>query len=137
LSVPLGRIDHAVVTAGDLDRSLAFYERVLGGVRDGPPHLVAGAVGAQRLVFPEFVLNIHQADIGVSPAAAHPSVGGLDICFRWNAPIAAAVEHLAACGIGLVEGPVSRRTSCGAEAQSVYFRDPDGNLLELLAPSFS
>ena len=135
MSIPLGQIDHVVITAGDLERSLAFYERVLGGVRDGPPHRVDGAIGAQRLVFAGFVLSVHQAKAGVTPVAAHPTVGGLDVCFRWDAPIAAAVEHLAACGIDLIEGPASRRTSGGAAATSVYFRDPDGNLLELLAPN--
>jgi catechol 2,3-dioxygenase-like lactoylglutathione lyase family enzyme len=134
LSVPLGRIDHVVITAGDLARSLDFYQRVLGGLPDGPPHRVDGAIGAQRLLFSGFVLSVHQAEAGVAPVAAHPTVGGLDVCFRWDAAIATAVTHLAACGVDIVEGPVPRRTSEGGPATSVYFRDPDGNLLELLAP---
>jgi catechol 2,3-dioxygenase-like lactoylglutathione lyase family enzyme len=135
VSLPLGRIDHVVVTASDLQASLAFYERVLGGVRDGPPYRVSGTIGAQRMTFPGFILNIHQAGAGVSPVAAHPAVGGLDVCLRWDAPIDQAVAHLGACGVDIIEGPVPRRTSDGDPAMSVYFRDPDGALLELMAPN--
>ena len=54
------------------------------------------------------------------------------LCFRWRGPIADAVAALEGNGVAIVEGPVGRPASNGERGQSVYFRDPDENLIELL-----
>ena len=59
--------------------------------------------------------------------------GTLDACFRWDGTIAEAVAHLKDAGIEIIEGPVPRWAADGVWGQSVYFRDPDGNLLEFLS----
>ena len=59
--------------------------------------------------------------------------GTLDVCFRWDGTSGEAVEHWNAAGIGIIEGPAPRRAADGVWGQSVYFRDPDGNLLEFLS----
>jgi catechol 2,3-dioxygenase-like lactoylglutathione lyase family enzyme len=79
------------------------------------------------------MLNVHRTDHGHPLVAAHPTPGATDLCFRWNAPIDAAVATLVAAGIEIIEGPVTRICSDNLEGQSVYFRDPDGNLIELLS----
>ena len=61
--------------------------------------------------------------------------GSEDFCFRWEGSIDEAIELLNRHGVPVVEGPVFRQASNGAKATSVYFNDPDGNLLELLTVS--
>jgi catechol 2,3-dioxygenase-like lactoylglutathione lyase family enzyme len=79
------------------------------------------------------LLSIHQAGNGLALVAKHPAVGGADICLRWSGGIDSAVALLRRHGIPIVDGPSPRLTADGMAAHSVYFRDPDGNLLELMA----
>ena len=58
--------------------------------------------------------------------------GNSDVCFVWPEPIEAAVEHLLAHGVAVEQGPVERLGGRG-QGRSVYFRDPDGSLLELIS----
>lgn len=124
--------DHLAITCDDVDASIAFYERVLGAEllladlwRDGKMPVAIMQVGANRL-------SLHRAASPASPHARVPQPGSVDLCFRWEGPIAAAVAHLAANDVAVVEGPVPRPASNGERGSSVYFRDLDGNLLELL-----
>jgi catechol 2,3-dioxygenase-like lactoylglutathione lyase family enzyme len=57
--------------------------------------------------------------------------GAVDVCFRWTDRIEAAVAFLEDRGIDIIEGPAPRQAADGLWGQSVYFRDPDGNLLEI------
>ena len=66
------------------------------------------------------------------PHARLPTPGSGDFCFRWDAGVDEALALLARHGVEVVEGPVPRPAADGAVGRSVYFRDPDGNLLELL-----
>ncbi len=79
-------------------------------------------------------MNIHPAAAPGSPRAKAPTPGSGDLCFRWEGGLASAIAHLEAAGVGIELGPVARRASDRRLAQSVYFRDPDDNLLEFLAP---
>ncbi len=124
--------DHLAITCNDVDASIAFYERVLGAEllladlwRDGKMPVAIMQIGANRL-------SLHQAAAPASPHAHAPTPGSVDLCFRWAGPIAAAVDHLASEGVAVIEGPVGRPASNGERGTSVYFRDLDGNLLELL-----
>ena len=126
-------LDHLALTVVDVEATLAFYKRVLGATsifedlwREGRIPVVLLQVGASRL-------SIHDAASPASPRAARPTPGSGDVCFRWSGPIAAAQAHLGACGVEVVEGPVPRPAADGSEGRSVYFRDPDDNLLELLS----
>jgi catechol 2,3-dioxygenase-like lactoylglutathione lyase family enzyme len=65
--------------------------------------------------------------------ANRPTVGGADICLRWSGSIESAAELLRQHAVAIVDGPSRRRTVDGLASHSVYFRDPDGNLLELMA----
>jgi catechol 2,3-dioxygenase-like lactoylglutathione lyase family enzyme len=79
------------------------------------------------------VSSIYQAGNGLELVARHPTTGAADICWRWNGSIESALALLTGHGIEVIEGPTPRRTADGLSSVSVYFRDPDGNLLELMA----
>lgn len=133
MSLPIAGVDHVVIYATDIEATIAFFERVLGAVKQPPPHLVDGRLAVQRLAIGKTVFSVHQAGGGARPIAANPAVGAADICLEWIGDIEAAVAHLRNLQVEIIEGPCARRANDGAPARSIYFRDPDGNLLELLA----
>jgi catechol 2,3-dioxygenase-like lactoylglutathione lyase family enzyme len=75
-------------------------------------------------------INLHQQGREFQPKAKHPLPGSADLCFMTQHPIEAVVHHLAQSGVPLLAGPVKRTGAVGA-ILSVYFRDPDGNLIEV------
>jgi catechol 2,3-dioxygenase-like lactoylglutathione lyase family enzyme len=79
------------------------------------------------------ILNIHQQGNGVDLVARQPLPGSTDICFRWVGDIDAAKTMLESRGVVVIEGPVARTSADGKPGSSVYFRDLDGNLVELLS----
>jgi catechol 2,3-dioxygenase-like lactoylglutathione lyase family enzyme len=122
-------IDHVAITVADIDVTTAFYDRLFGAevLRDHKPIVRALKLGGGVQI------SLHQLGNGVDLVAARPTPGAVDICFRIPAPIEAAVRHLSDHGVAIVDGPSSRTDNTGRSARSVYFRDPDGNLVELMA----
>lgn len=125
-------IDHLAITCSDADASIAFYERVLGAKQLFPERWAAGEMPIAILNVGANNLSIHRAERPVDPKATHPTPGAVDLCFRWEGPIDSAIEHLGSQGVEVIVGPVPRIASDSSSAVSVYFRDPDGNLLEFL-----
>ena len=119
------RLDHCVVHVTDWERSNSFYRDVVGA------EVVARGAGfAYR--FGEQGLNLHGPGIDPQPLARVPvAPGNSDLCFAWNGSVEEAVAHLADHGVTIEMGPVSRHGARGA-GTSVYFRDPDGSLLEFI-----
>lgn len=128
------QIDHIVLTVNDIEASLRFYERALGFERE----LFRGPDGQPRyaLRFGGQKINLQDRRTETPTKARHPTFGSGDFCLIAAAPLGAVVAHLAAAGIAIEAGPVPRRGARGA-LTSVYFRDPDGNLVEIAeyAPS--
>ena len=120
----IGVLDHLVLTVADIDRTRDFYERVLG------MEPVVFGEGRHALAFGTQKINLHEAGREFEPKAAAPTPGSADLCFLTNASVAEVVEHLEANSVEIIEGPV-RRTGATGPITSVYFRDPDGNLLEV------
>jgi catechol 2,3-dioxygenase-like lactoylglutathione lyase family enzyme len=125
--------DHCAITVSDIERTIAFYRDVLRCEvfwekewREGKMPAVSLRVGANRI-------NVHPAAKPIAPHAQTPLPGSADLCFRWDGGIESAVELMRRSGIEIEVGPVPRVAADGAAGQSIYFRDPDGNLLELLA----
>ena len=124
--VAMTTLDHCVIAVTDWTRSNAFYRDVVGAeVVDRPGGTFAYRFGDQQL-------NVHGPGAGVGPLARVPvTPGNSDLCFVWDGPVEEAVAHLAAHGVEAEEGPVAR-TGARGTGTSVYFRDPDGSLLEFI-----
>jgi catechol 2,3-dioxygenase-like lactoylglutathione lyase family enzyme len=122
--VRVTRLDHLVLTVGDLEATVDFYTRVLGTT------VRAFAGGRLALRFGDQKINLHEAGHEFEPRARVPAPGSADLCFVVEQPLADWLAHLADLGVPVVEGPVPREGALGPMT-SVYFRDPDGNLLEI------
>lgn len=75
-------------------------------------------------------MNLHQCGAEFEPKARRPTPGSVDMCLLTAVPLQDVMAHLAACAVALVEGPV-RRAGAQGPIVSVYFHDPDGNLIEV------
>jgi catechol 2,3-dioxygenase-like lactoylglutathione lyase family enzyme len=122
--VRIDRLDHLVLTVADVDRTVGFYQRVLG------MQPVTFGDGRRALAFGSSKINLHQAGGEFEPKAARPTPGSADVCLISADPLADVCDHLAAEGVAIEEGPVTRTGATGP-IQSVYIRDPDGNLIEI------
>ena len=117
-------VDHFVLTVRSLQASCDFYERVLGMrrlVEPGRP--TALRFGTQKI-------NLHEVGRTFEPKALSPTPGSGDFCLVTLRPIEEVVRRLADCGVALELGPV-QRTGARGPMTSVYFRDPDQNLVEV------
>jgi catechol 2,3-dioxygenase-like lactoylglutathione lyase family enzyme len=125
--MPQVRLDHVVIAVSDWERSNAFYRDVLGAEVVGLDRgRYAYRIGGQQL-------NVHGPGATPHPRARTPvAPGNSDLCFEWPGPIEAAVEHLGRQGVETEVGPDGRSGARG-RGTSVYFRDPDGTLLELIS----
>jgi catechol 2,3-dioxygenase-like lactoylglutathione lyase family enzyme len=120
------RLDHVVIAVGDWERSNRFYADVLGAELVPRGDDWAYRLGEQQL-------NVHGPGSQPYPVAGTPvAPGGSDLCFVWPGTIEDAVEHLERHGVPIEAGPVERDGARGT-GWSVYFRDPDGSLLELIS----
>lgn len=121
----LERIDHFVLTVRDVDETCAFYVRVLGmTVRE------FGPLKRKALHFGTSKINLHLAGREHEPKAARPTPGSGDLCLITTTPLDAVAAHLRAEGVAIEEGPVPRTGALGP-IRSLYFRDPDKNLIEV------
>jgi catechol 2,3-dioxygenase-like lactoylglutathione lyase family enzyme len=120
------KLDHCVIHVSNWERSNAFYRDVMGA------ELVeVGAGWSYR--FGDTQLNCHGPNVHGKPVAQLPVMpGGSDVCFVWPGPIQTAIAHLEKHGVQVELGPVPRFGSRG-EGISVYFRDPDGSLMEFIS----
>jgi catechol 2,3-dioxygenase-like lactoylglutathione lyase family enzyme len=121
------RLDHCVIHVSDRSRSNTFYREVLCA------ELVGDSGGVAMYRFGAQQLNVHGPGLKPEPVARLAvQPGGSDLCFVWPESIDGAIDHLRAHGVEVELGPVPRRGARG-EGMSVYFRDPDGSLLEFIS----
>lgn len=117
-------IDHLVLTVQDIDRTCEFYTTVLG------IEIITFGDNRKALAFGSQKINLHEIGKEFEPKAHRPTPGSADLCFITTIPIANVIEHLQQCNVEIIEGPVKRIGATG-QLESVYFRDPDLNLLEV------
>ena len=118
------RIDHVVLTCGDVERTISFYERALG------MRPVTFGGGRRALAFGDQKLNLHQAGREYEPKARVPTPGSVDLCLVTDVALVDVAAHLRSAGVAIELGPVDK-TGARAALRSLYFRDPDGNLVEV------
>jgi|SRR5690348_375384 len=119
----IDRIDHVVLTVADIEATCRFYTRVLGMKRVEFGGRVALAFGRQKI-------NLHRVGHEYEPKARRATPGSGDFCLIAATPLEAVAAHLSACGVIVEVGPVPKTGALGP-MRSIYFRDPDGNLVEV------
>ena len=120
----IDRIDHIVLTVKDIPSTVEFYTNVMGMEK-----IVFGQ-GRIALAFGSQKINLHQQGKEFEPKAQNARSGSADLCFIVKETIESVIKELAEHNIPLIEGPVNRTGAMG-NITSVYFRDPDGNLIEV------
>lgn len=118
------RIDHLVLTVRDIAATCDYYSRVLG--------MQVVTFGGERMAlqFGRQKINLHERGKEFEPKALRPTPGSGDLCFVTEVPLPQVVNHIRSCGVQVIEGPV-RRTGAVGPIESIYIRDPDGNLIEV------
>lgn len=128
MPITLSHLDHFVMTVKDVEATASFYEETLGMERErfGPDgQRLALKIGSQKI-------NLHPEtgnDIGYLARIAQP--GTEDLCFIAETPLTEVIAHLKACGVTPLDPQPVIRTGAQGPIRSVYFRDPDGNLVEV------
>ena len=124
----IDRVDHLVLTVADIEATTRFYARALGMT----PEFFRGPEGQPRhaLLFGKQKINLQDRDTETPTKARVPTLGSGDFCLIAAVPLDEVIAHLRSEAIALEAGPVARRGALGP-LRSIYFRDPDGNLVEV------
>jgi catechol 2,3-dioxygenase-like lactoylglutathione lyase family enzyme len=124
--------DHVAITVSDIDAACRFYRDLLGA-ETVAEYKKDGKVLVRQINLGGARLSVHQAGNGIDLVARRPTAGAADICMRWDGEIDSVVDLMQRKGVEIVEGPSPRENSEGVPSHSVYIRDLDGNLVELMA----
>lgn len=117
-------LDHLVLTVADLSATVAFYTQVLGMQE------ITFGEGRKALLFGNQKINLHERGAEILPNAQHAACGTADLCLLTETPLETVLQELHEKGITPISDVVPRTGAVG-RIQSVYLRDPDGNLLEI------
>jgi catechol 2,3-dioxygenase-like lactoylglutathione lyase family enzyme len=120
-------LDHLVLTVKNIDTTATFYSKVLG------MEIIIFAGRRKALSFGTQKINLHEHGKEFEPKAHKPTPGSADLCFLTSIPLSEVAAHLTACEVDIIEGPVQRTGATGV-ILSIYFRDPDMNLIEVANP---
>lgn len=120
----IDRIDHVVLTVADIEKTCGFYSRVLG------MEVVTFGENRRALRFGRQKLNLQEKGKEANLRARTAIPGTVDICLITERTIEEVASHLRSAGVSIEEGPIERSGAIGP-MMSVYFRDPDGNLIEI------
>ncbi|XP_071363037.1 glyoxalase domain-containing protein 5 [Trachinotus anak] len=122
--VEVSHLDHMVITVKSVQDTINFYTSVLG------MEVITFKGNRKALGFGQQKFNLHQLGQEFEPKAKHPTSGSADLCLITKTPLATVAAHLKDCGVKIEEGPVERSGAVGT-ITSLYFRDPDHNLIEV------
>lgn len=118
------RLDHFVLTVRSIENTVRFYKTVMGMER------VEFGDGRVALSFGNQKINLHELGNEFEPKALNVKDGSADLCFIIDTFIEDVISELKELGVSVIEGPVERTGATG-KIISAYFRDPDGNLIEV------
>ena len=124
LDITIRHLDHIVLTVANIEVTCKFYSLILG------MRLVKFDGNRVALMFGEQKINLHPAGSGYDPKARMPTPGSGDLCFISETPMNDVISHLNFHKIEIIEGPIEKTGALGSII-SVYFYDPDGNLIEV------
>ncbi len=117
-------LDHVVLTVKDIDATCKFYAKVLG------MEIVTFGENRKALSFGSQKINLQQLGRESTLKAEKPTPGSADVCFITSVALSEVIAHLNLSGVKPIAGPVERNGARGP-MMSVYFRDPDMNLIEV------
>ncbi|HAG51549.1 MAG TPA: VOC family virulence protein [Deltaproteobacteria bacterium] len=120
----ISHLDHLVLTVSDINKTCKFYSDILG------MDVVTFGEGRKALRFGNQKINLHEAGKEFEPKADRPTLGSADLCFIASTPVEKVKQELMDKGVKIIEGIVER-TGASGKIKSVYFRDPDNNLIEV------
>jgi len=120
----ISRLDHLVLTVKNIEITCLFYARVLN------MKVEEFGGGRKALTFGTQKINLHEYGKEFEPKSAIPTPGSADLCFITETPIEDCIVKLRNENIEIEEGPVTRTGALGPII-SLYFRDPDQNLIEV------
>jgi catechol 2,3-dioxygenase-like lactoylglutathione lyase family enzyme len=121
----ISHLDHLVLTVADIEKTCRFYSEVMG------MEVVIFGEDRRALKFGSQKINLHQKGKEINPKAAHPTAGSADLCFVSDTKVEIILEELKARNIEILEGGIVSRTGALGKITSIYFRDPDLNLIEV------
>jgi catechol 2,3-dioxygenase-like lactoylglutathione lyase family enzyme len=123
-NINVSGIDHIVLTVKDIKKTIQFYETALG------MEVEYFGEGRVSLKFGRQKINLHEYGKEFEPKANLPMPGSEDLCFLTDMQIEKAKSFIEKLGVKIIEGPI-KRTGATGPLVSIYFRDPDNNLIEL------
>jgi quercetin dioxygenase-like cupin family protein/catechol 2,3-dioxygenase-like lactoylglutathione lyase family enzyme len=123
-TISIRNIDHIVLTVKDIQKTCEFYSEAFR------MEVVEFGKGRKALTFGKQKINLHEHGNELEPKAASAAPGTADICLITETPISIFISHLEKKGIDIIDGPVERNGAFG-KIESIYIRDPDGNLVEV------
>ncbi|XP_043560592.1 glyoxalase domain-containing protein 5 [Chiloscyllium plagiosum] len=122
--IQIAGLDHIVLTVKSIEDTVAFYSQTLG------MEVTTFKGNRKALSFGNQKFNLHEVGKEFEPKAHKPTAGSIDVCLITKTPVNKVIEHLKTCGVHIEEGPIERTGAVGP-ITSVYFRDPDNNLIEV------
>lgn len=123
--IKIKSLDHLVLTVGDIQKTIDFYVNILGMQE------ITFGDNRKALLFGKQKINLHQRGAEIQPNAQNAGCGTADLCLLTDTPLNEVVQILQSHHIEILENGIVPRTGAVGKIQSVYCRDPDGNLLEI------
>ena len=117
----ISHFDHIVLTVANIDKAVSFYETVL------KMEAITFSNGRKAMRFGQQKINLQLLG---QELRNHAMEGSGDLCLITNWSMDEVIGHLKACKVTILEGPVTKSGALGP-IQSVYFNDPDNNLIEV------
>lgn len=121
----INHLDHLVLTVKNIDTTRKFYEKILG------MEVITFGDARKALRFGHQKINLHEKGKEIDPKATSPTMGSADLCFIADTAVEEILQELLDNNVKILEGGIVARTGATGNIRSVYFRDPDGNLLEV------